>query len=33
MGRAACLKDRKYPVLEKPFPIEELERCLASLLR
>ncbi|EHQ99515.1 response regulator [Bradyrhizobium sp. WSM471] len=23
----------KYPVLEKPFPIEELERCLASLLR
>ena len=22
-----------YPVLEKPFQIEELERCLASLLR
>jgi hypothetical protein len=24
---------RNYPVLQKPFTIEELERCLATLLR
>jgi DNA-binding response OmpR family regulator len=23
---------KEYPVLQKPFPIEELERCLAALL-